>query len=304
LLKMNRFGAWITGGLLLLGSTVLPGPLAPSAACAAEGPRAVLVVDTGESEASLCVALPKPSVSGLDLIELAGEQHGLSYRFGYGGNAVCMLAGVGTTGDDCFEKYPDFWGYWRGDGSGGWSWSGSGAGSTTVEDGDVEGWSWGSGSNGDTHPRPPATSYNSVCPAAPRPRDEQSKPRSRTKSSTDSHPNDRAPRPRSVKEKRTPVAMGAGEDGQDQARRRGRPNDPERAAVSKRKPKKQRGRRALRSLAPPSAPPTPTIAAEIVAARLRPTGSTGPPVAGVAALVAAALLGGAGFVLARRRRSA
>jgi hypothetical protein len=114
------------------------------------------------------VALPDPSVSGIELIELAGQQHGLDYGFGYGGNAVCRLDGVGSEGGDCFSEHPDFWGYWRGDGSGGWTWSSSGAGSTTVEDGDVEGWSWGSGQDGDTHPRPPATSFSSVCASSPK----------------------------------------------------------------------------------------------------------------------------------------
>jgi hypothetical protein len=146
-----------------------PGAVAPTVACADEGDRAVLVVDTGESELSYCVALPDDSVSGLDLIELAGEQHGLQYRFGYGGQAVCELAGVGADGDDCFGEYPDFWGYWRGNGSGGWTWSSTGAGSTEVEDGDVEGWSWGRGQDGSTHPSPPPTTFADVCPPLPKP---------------------------------------------------------------------------------------------------------------------------------------
>lgn len=144
------------------------------AACASEGNRAVLVVDTEQSggQDRFCVTLPDERVSGIELIELAGQQHGLDYRLGFGGEAVCMLAGVGTEGDDCFAEYPDFWGYWRGDGSGGWSWSSTGAGSTTVEDGDVEGWSWGSGNDGSSHAQPPVTRAGDVCPAAGEPRQE------------------------------------------------------------------------------------------------------------------------------------
>lgn len=126
------------------------------------------MVDTGADTFTFCVALTDDSVSGLELIQLANDQHGLQYRFGDGGQAVCMLANVGAEGDDCFGEYPDFWGFWRGDGNGGWTWSGVGAGSTLVRDGDVQGWSWGSGQDGSTHPRPPDARYEEVCvPAAP-----------------------------------------------------------------------------------------------------------------------------------------
>ena len=82
----------------------------PAPACAVEGPHAVLVVDTEQAggQYRYCVALPDSSVSGIELIELAHAQHGLDYRLGYGGEAVCMLTVVGTDGDDCFAKYPDF----------------------------------------------------------------------------------------------------------------------------------------------------------------------------------------------------
>lgn len=156
----------LLGAALLLGTLpAVAGPAAP--ACAAEGLHAALVVDTGPDLYRLCVALPAQEVSGLRLIQLAGEQYGLDYRFD--GGAVCRLAGVGPEGGDCFGKYPEFWGYWRGDGSGGWTWSGSGAASTEVSDGDVEGWSWGKGSDGSSHPRPPETTFQGVCGYSPQP---------------------------------------------------------------------------------------------------------------------------------------
>ena len=98
-----------------------------------------------------------------------GAQHGLQYRLGFGGQAVCQLAGVGPTGGDCFADYPDFWGYWHGNGGGGWTWAGSGAASASIGDGDVEGWTWGSGDSGATHPAPPALSIDDVCDAATEP---------------------------------------------------------------------------------------------------------------------------------------
>jgi hypothetical protein len=143
-----------TAGIVVAG----PAPFA----CAGPGPDATLVVDTGSSEQFLCIALDADSVSGLHLIELAGQQHGLSYSFGYQGQAVCMLAGVGSNEEECFSGGEPFWGYWRASGSS-WTWSGTGAGGTVVEDGDVEGWSWGTGNDGGSHQQPPMTSHEAVC---------------------------------------------------------------------------------------------------------------------------------------------
>lgn len=144
------------------GSTV--GPLV---ACAADdGPRAVLVVDNGARVQRLCVALDAATVSGIHLVELASDQHGLSYALGFGGQAVCVIDGVGPTGGDCFAEYPEFWGYWHGNGSGGWTWASSGAASFRVGDGDVEGWVWGSGDTPSTHRAPPPTRATDVCPAS------------------------------------------------------------------------------------------------------------------------------------------
>lgn len=154
--------AFLLGGLFPLG-------VAAPAACAAQGPHAALVIDTEApgGRYRYCVALPDGSVTGIELIELASEQHGLQYRLGYGGNVVCRLAGVGYDSDECLKSGPEFWGYWRGDGSGGWDWSSTGGGSTTVRDGDVEGWAWGTGNDGSSHPAPPPTEFGAVCEASP-----------------------------------------------------------------------------------------------------------------------------------------
>jgi len=149
-----------------LAPVALPAVTGSAPACAAAtGPHAALVIETGARDLRLCVALDAPTVSGTHLIELAGEQQHLSYGFGSGGQAVCRLAGVGPEGDDCFADYPDFWGYWRGDGHGGWTWSSTGAASTTVGDGDLDGWVWGSGDAGSTHPKPPSLTVADVCTA-------------------------------------------------------------------------------------------------------------------------------------------
>jgi hypothetical protein len=160
-------------GLTLLLSVLVPAVGASSVACAAEAagpPHAALVIDTGGQTLTYCVTLDAPTVSGLRLIQLASSQHGLQYRLGFGGQAVCQLAGIGPSGGDCFGDYPNFWGYWHGNGSGGWTWAGSGAASASIGDGDMEGWSWGSGDSGSTHPSPPSVAFGSVCEdAAPSP---------------------------------------------------------------------------------------------------------------------------------------
>lgn len=137
----------------------------PQAACAADS-SAALVVDTGSGSNTYCVDLGgKSSVSGLELIKLASKQ-GLSYGFGYGGQAVCMLNGVGAVSNDCLaDQKPYFWGYWHGNGSGGWDWSSTGAGSFSVGPGDIEGWSWDTGTSGSSHAQPPSTTYEDVCGA-------------------------------------------------------------------------------------------------------------------------------------------
>ncbi|MEA2558355.1 MAG: hypothetical protein QOG88_1893, partial [Actinomycetota bacterium] len=138
---------------------------APACAAAASGaPHAALVVDTGSDVTTYCVALGAPSITGIQLIQKAGQQFGLIYRLGFGGQAVCMLNGVGgPSGDDCLTGQSEYWGYWIGDGSDGWTWSSTGAASATVGDGDVQGWAWGVGIDGTTHPQPPPTSLGDVC---------------------------------------------------------------------------------------------------------------------------------------------
>jgi hypothetical protein len=174
----NRLRAAAIG--LALTAALAPAVGAPAPACASEtGPHAALVVDTGSTVDSVCVALDGASVSGLHLIELAAKQRGLTYGFGFGGQAVCRLDGTGPTGGDCFADYPNFWGYWRGDGRGGWSWSSTGPADSSVGDGDIEGWVWGSGDTGASHARPPATTTDEVCAApapSPPPRSPTAKP--------------------------------------------------------------------------------------------------------------------------------
>lgn len=255
--------------LALVAGAMVP-VAAPAPACAGESPRAVLVIDTSETVVRYCVVLPDDTVSGMELIQLAGQQHGLSYRLGFGGKAVCMLAGVGARGNDCFESYPDFWAYWRADASGQWAWSSSGAAIASVGDGDVDGWSWGSGDGPEAHRSPPPTPFESVCKAAPSPAAEDRQ--------TPAAEPTRAPEPT-----RTPTPSAT-------------PSAPERTQETK---KSDRARKPSQTTPSPSPAASPSRAAPSPATA--PASDTGPPAAGVAGLLVAGALVAAGAVLVRRR---
>lgn len=291
--------------LVFLFSGLLPLGAATPTACAAEGPSAVLVVDTEAPGGQLryCVAMPDGSVTGIELIELAGAQHGLQYRFGYGGNVVCQLAGVGYASDECLKDGPEFWGYWRGDGSGGWDWSSTGGHATVVRDGDVEGWSWGTGNDGSSHPAPPGTTFASVC-GAPSGSDGGSKGDGGKERGARGDPNE--------------GDSGKGTDASasvpstaDQAKAAEQVRGSRRAGKDEpRGSDKERDRNRGRSnggddRASDDASPTPSATAAPVPAT-RPasaegSGGTGPPVGGLVAAAAAAVCIAAAVFLQRRR---
>lgn len=277
-----RSRLWLVAVLLAGAATPV---LTASAACAGTGDRAALVVDTGESTFSYCVSLPDGSVSGLELIELANDQHGLQYRFGDGGQAVCMLANVGAEGDDCFGEYPDFWGFWRGDGSGGWTWSSVGAGSTLVRDGDIQGWSWGSGQDGSTHPDPPPTRYTDVC-----------KPTAAPPKGAESNENPKQQTERSASTSTGSTDDEAGVDAHPSAptgqrKASGRTEEPpQESGVSE---KRRTTRTATASGRTPGA----------VTAAIETDPAQGPPVTALAALALITILGIGGTLAMKRRRA-
>ena len=90
---------WTVG--VLVAATIAPLPAGAPPACASEAPQAVLVIDRGSEGGPLdplCIRLDDEEVSGKHLIELAGAQYDLAYRFTEyegEGTTVCMLANVG-----------------------------------------------------------------------------------------------------------------------------------------------------------------------------------------------------------------
>jgi hypothetical protein len=250
----------------------------------------VLVVDNGARVQRFCVALDGTTVSGIHLVELASAQHGLSYSLGFGKQAICQLDGVGVSGGDCFAEYPDFWGYWHGDGSGAWTWANGGAATYRVGDGDVEGWVWGSGDSGSTHRAPPATRADDVCApvASPEP----------------------SPPPNPDPDPDPPTGQGGAGSGSAAT-------DPSTPSVSEspaprdrlqaqkeRQRDRERQREREREAATPGATPTPADDAELRATGSRLPEDTSGPAAGLFVALALGLgLGAAGWWRIRRTRA-
>jgi hypothetical protein len=275
-------------------------------ACAQEGNHAALVVDIGEDRRAepfaLCVDLgDEESVSGLDLIKLASDQHGLQYRFGYGNKAVCQLANVPqeTPPEECFEGAQEFWGYWIGDGSGGWSTSPQGAGSTRVEDGDVQGWSYGPGRDASTHPKPrdradgSEFTFESICAA------EASDPSGGENENEDGNGDQVAGSPQDTTDGTIP-----GTGGDDS----GGPKPDDGASLPPlATPEPEPDERLIDSAPDVSElelAPTPTPSLNGLPASATTDGSDGgsqPPVAGVLALLITAGMAGTAFYLVRKR---
>ena len=288
-----RRRAWLAGAALLAGA--LAPVAAPGVACAASS--AALVVDTGSNVHTYCVELGGSSVNGLQLIQEAGSQHDLQYRLGHGGRAVCMLANVGASGSDCFGEYPNFWGYWRGNGSGGWTWSSTGAGNVTVSAGDVSGWSWGEGDDGSSHPAPPKTSYASIC-GAPVPEKAPGRDQ-RKKQVSGGGREDGGGSPPAPAGNEVHASEGAGSSGSStgSTERGGRPSKEGKSAHRKERKEDQEPEPSASVVTP-----SPALGA---AADSNPAGAAasepGSPVGALVALVATSLFAGAGAWFVRRR---
>jgi len=152
--------ALVVSSLLLL--TVLLSPTFD--AVGASKNRAGLVVRYGDGHVDkMCVFFDEPSISGLDLLDRSGEAYVAEHSSL--GAAICKIdeQGCDYPSQDCFCKYPNFWGYWtREPGRSVWQFSDTGAKDHEVKNGSVDGWSWGP--NG--APAPPIIAFDQVCPAS------------------------------------------------------------------------------------------------------------------------------------------
>lgn len=144
-----RASAGLAAGLLLLAITT------PAATQGRN--RAAIVVRTPEETSSMCVLFDEDEITGADLLARSGfdavtEPNAL-------GTAVCSISGIGCPADDCFCRYPTFWGYWTDDGDG-WTFSDAGSSDRVVVDGSADAWSFGR----DGEPAP-ELGFDDVCAA-------------------------------------------------------------------------------------------------------------------------------------------
>jgi MYXO-CTERM domain-containing protein len=126
--------------------------------------KAGIVVRYGDGRVEkMCVFFDEPSISGLDLLDRSGETY-VAEKSALG-SAICKIddQGCAYPSEDCFCKYPNFWGYWNRDPDEPvWEFASTGAADHEVRDGSVDGWSWGP--NG--APAPPLVAFEDVCPAS------------------------------------------------------------------------------------------------------------------------------------------
>ena len=135
----------------------------------AQGPnRAGVVVRTGDGQVhTACVAFTEPAISGLALLERSGLD--VVVQTSGGNAAVCSIAGEGCNFPQqaCFCQCQGggtcrYWAYWHLNG-GVWQYSSTGAAAYRVPPGGVDGWAWGDG-NVNAGSRPPAVSFDKICP--------------------------------------------------------------------------------------------------------------------------------------------
>jgi hypothetical protein len=143
--------------------TLLSAATAPTLEAAAEQQnRAGIVVRLSNDDIrKMCVFFDEESITGFELLQRAGLETEVDES--PLGTAVCKIGGSGCGRDDCFCRYPTFWGYWtRGVGREAWRFSDVGSRERKVVDGSLDGWSWGR----DGKPPPPNVTLDDVCPAS------------------------------------------------------------------------------------------------------------------------------------------
>jgi hypothetical protein len=118
--------------------------------------RAGLAVFYGDNSFfTTCVSFTENSLTGLKLLQRSGLKVETATNPTQG-IAVCKIAEIGNTSNDCFGSMPNYWSYWQMGGNG-LAYSVIGADQSQVVDGGVDAWIWGSGNP------PPLITYQNIC---------------------------------------------------------------------------------------------------------------------------------------------
>ncbi len=157
---MNRRSLLAAAAFVALVAALQP---AHDAVGAAKNKAGLVVRYSDGTVEKMCVFFDEPSISGLDLLDRSGETY--VAETSALGSAICKIdeQGCDYPSEDCFCKYPNFWGYWTRDtDTSVWEFSSVGASDREIRNGSVDGWSWGP--NG--APAPPIVAFDQVCPAS------------------------------------------------------------------------------------------------------------------------------------------
>ena len=146
--RTRRAALALVGGVVALGSVIVPSAASPAPAPAAlagactDATGITVVVDFsafGDGVVVRCA--PQPVRSGFDALTRAGFTFAGTTQFP---GLLCRINGEPAS-DPCHGAPPPnaYWGYWHAPRGGSWTYSTSGAGSRVPPAGSVEGWSFG-----------------------------------------------------------------------------------------------------------------------------------------------------------------
>lgn len=159
----------LLAAVMLAAASFIAGP--SQTAVRADGPnRAGLVVQFGDGSVwTACISFPEQELTSLELLRRSGLRVLIEDAGVYGG-AVCKIQGDGCDFpmQSCFCQCEGaectYWAYYHLGPDGTWQYSTVGSSTYRVRNGSVEGWAWGPGDYGFTGARPPAVTFDQVCP--------------------------------------------------------------------------------------------------------------------------------------------
>jgi len=160
--RPRRGALALVGGVVALGSVIVPSvaspapaPAAVAGACTDTTGITVVVDFSAFGEGVVVRCAPQPVRSGFDALTRAGFAFAGTTQFP---GLLCRIDGEPAS-DPCHGAPPPdaYWGYWHAPRAGSWTYSSSGAGSRVPSAGSVEGWSFGDRDEPGMAPPAPAT---------------------------------------------------------------------------------------------------------------------------------------------------
>ena len=167
--RTRRAALALVGGLVALGSVIVPSVASPApapavlaGACTDTTGITVVVDFSAFGDGVVVRCAPQPVRSGFDALTRAGFTFAGTTQFP---GLLCRINGEPAS-DPCHGAPPPnaYWGYWHAPRGGSWTYSSSGAGSRVPPAGSVEGWSFGDRDEPGMAPPAPATTSTTTRP--------------------------------------------------------------------------------------------------------------------------------------------